>query len=231
MKNPTFFPLSESAVLLDFGPEVTIEKNKHILKAAAALQKWPFPGFLETVPAYTTLTVYYDPFALPVPSPYQEACRKIEAGLEKLDDLELTGKTVEIPVCYHADFALDMEEVAGNSNLSVEEVIERHTSPAYYVYFLGFTPGFPFLGGMDTSLAIPRKSSPRKQIAAGSVGIAGQQTGIYPVTSPGGWQIIGRTPISLLRLGEKPPTLLQAGDYVRFYAISKQAFLSWEESS
>ncbi|MBE3569818.1 MAG: 5-oxoprolinase subunit PxpB, partial [Bacillales bacterium] len=125
----------------------------------------------------------------------------------------------------------DIEEVASTNGLSVEKVIEIHSSASYHVYFLGFAPGFPFLGGMDPSIATPRKQSPRLKVPAGSVGIAGNQTGIYPIETPGGWQIIGRTPISLFQPDQNPPTFLLPGDKVRFVPITKDVYENWEDQT
>ena len=127
---------------------------------------------------------------------------------------------IEVPVCYEGEFAPDLDQVASHCNLSSEEVINLHTAAIYDVYFLGFAPGFPFLGGMDKRLSTPRLESPRLEIPAGSVGIAGEQTGIYPLSTPGGWQLIGHTPVSLVDFNDDSPTLLKPGDRLRFKAIS-----------
>ncbi|WP_371069091.1 5-oxoprolinase subunit PxpB [Sediminibacillus sp. JSM 1682029] len=233
--NPTqkqfsFFPLSESSILIDFGEEISIEKNMYIHQLTEVLNAEPFPGFTEAVPAYTTLTVYYDPLAVGSSNPFQYACTRIEHAASTLRPDNSESKTVELPVCYDQEFALDIEGVANQNGLSVKEVIEKHTGQLYHVYFIGFAPGFPFLGGLDPEIATPRKQSPRRKTPAGSVGIAGKQTGVYPIDTPGGWQIIGRTPRQLLRLNDRNPSLLQPGDKVRFYPISKQEYLRQEEA-
>ncbi|QTN00448.1 5-oxoprolinase subunit PxpB [Sediminibacillus dalangtanensis] len=229
-KKLSFFPLSESAILIDFGEPISVEKNMYIHQLTAALNAEPFPGFIEVVPAYTTLTVYYDPLAADSSNPYHHTCTRIEHAAHTLKTDKLETKTIELPVCYDPEFALDITEVANHNGLSPEEVIERHTTQVYHVYFIGFAPGFPFLGGLDSTIATPRKQSPRRETPAGSVGIAGRQTGVYPIDIPGGWQIIGRTPRQLLHLNDRSPALLQPGDKVRFHAISKQEYLRQEES-
>ncbi|WP_053218515.1 5-oxoprolinase subunit PxpB [Virgibacillus senegalensis] len=228
----TFFPLSESAVLLDFGEPASIEKNMFIHQLAARLAVKPFSGFIEAVPAYTTLAVYYNPLAAGggVQS-YEQTCHLIEEIAFPDSPHKLETKTVELPVCYDEEFALDITDVAAHNGISEEEVIEKHTNKDYHIYFIGFAPGFPFLGGLDPAIATPRKKAPRRKIRAGSVGIAGEQTGVYPIDIPGGWQIIGRTPQPLLRLGNSNPTLLQPGDKIRFYPISKEEYLRQEDAS
>ncbi|SDK02781.1 5-oxoprolinase subunit PxpB [Sediminibacillus albus] len=231
MNNLAFFPLSENAIMIDYGEEIRPEINKRIHQLSSAISAKPFPGFIESVPAYTTLTVYYNPLAINSRQPYEQACFYIEKYLPFIQEQSLESRTVHLPVCYDEEFALDLAEVADRNNLSVKEVIKLHTNQEYYVYFIGFAPGFPFLGGLDPSIAAPRRRTPRRKTPAGSVGIAGRQTGVYPLDIPGGWQIIGRTPKRLLNLQNSQPALLQPGDQVRFQAISKQAFLSWEEKS
>ncbi|MDL4839197.1 5-oxoprolinase subunit PxpB [Aquibacillus rhizosphaerae] len=223
MNNVTYSALNETAITVHFGNEIHTETNAKVHQLARKLLEDPFNGFIEAVPTYTTLTIYYEPLVMEK-FPFNKLCVMLKAYIKELDQQQTNSKTVRIPVCYLDPFALDLEEVAKVNHLSQEEVIELHTAPTYPVYFLGFSPGFPFLGGMNTKISTPRKQSPRKKIEAGSVGIAGNQTGIYPSSTPGGWQIIGRTPIPLLQLHKKQPTLLQAGDRVQFYSITKQEF-------
>ncbi|WP_077624721.1 5-oxoprolinase subunit PxpB [Sediminibacillus massiliensis] len=224
-----FFPLSETSILIDFGKEISIERNTRIHQMAGMISERPFPGFIETVPAYTTLAVYFDPLAIDADNPFQTVCNHVESLWEQSDFNNRSTRKIELPVCYEGEFAPDLTEVADRNDLSVQEVINKHAETEYYVYFLGFAPGFPFLGGMDSAIATPRKSSPRRNVSAGSVGIAGQQTGVYPADSPGGWQIIGRTPTALFRPDAKQPALLQPGDRVKFYPITKKQFDAWEE--
>ncbi|MGE8204587.1 5-oxoprolinase subunit PxpB [Heyndrickxia sp. NPDC080065] len=226
------FPLGDSAVLIEFGGEIDRKINQSVLTAARYLKDHPFPGMIEVVPAYTTLTVHYDPLQIKSVFPYDKVCQEISSRLEKAQSENgIKGQTIQIPVCYDKEFALDLSYVAESNGLSEKEVIDIHTSTIYDVYFLGFSPGFPFLGGMNTKIATPRKSSPRLIIPKGSVGIAGKQTGIYPLETPGGWQIIGRTPIPLFSLDKFPPTLLQPGDQVQFVSITREEFYAMEEQS
>lgn len=215
------FPLGDSALLLCFGDRISPKINLIVHTAAKQLLESAYPEIIEMVPAYTTLTIYYDPCRIQSATPYEALKEKMLNALKtlKVDDTS-AGNHVEIPVCYESDFAPDLERVAKHCRLSPEEVIDRHTSATYDVYFLGFTPGFPYLGGMDKKLTTPRLDHPRLTIPAGSVGIAGEQTGIYPLSTPGGWQLIGHTPIPLVDFSNDSPTLLKPGDRIKFTAIS-----------
>ncbi|WP_407271073.1 5-oxoprolinase subunit PxpB [Radiobacillus sp. PE A8.2] len=231
MNSISFHPLSETAIIIDFGDNISLQQNNHILALSRKLHQHPFPGFIESVPAYTTLTIHYNPLHYRTNS-YDQVISYIKAYLLNSNPQAAPdNKIIDIPVCYELEYGPDLEDVASVNNLSPAKVVELHTTSNYHVYFLGFTPGFPFLGGLNDRISAPRKSEPRTSVPAGSVGIAGNQTGIYPVASPGGWQIIGRTPVSLLNVDKQPPTLLQPGDTIRFYSISAEAFIAWEDQS
>lgn len=231
MMDMFFTPLGDSAVTIDFGEGISLEKNRKILNMAKAISRKPFRGFLEVVPAYTTLTVFYNPIEVGGDYPYERVCKQLKERIYEEYQYEHQHRKVRVPVCYDEEFGPDLEEVAEANGLSVEKVIEIHSSRSYHVYFLGFAPGFPFLGGMDPTIATPRKKSPRLKVPAGSVGIAGKQTGIYPIETPGGWQIIGRTPIPLFHPDQHPPTLLLPGDEVQFVPITKDIYENWEEQT
>ncbi|MBY5921122.1 5-oxoprolinase subunit PxpB [Ferrimonas balearica] len=184
------------------------------------------PEYLDAVPAYHSLTLH---LASEVTEPEATVTSALEQALTALDKKEKRAEPnrsapVELPVCYHPSLAPDLEAVARHTGLTTEEVIRRHTAPLYQVRFLGFAPGFPFLTGLDPSLATPRHRTPRIQVEAGSVGIAGEQTGIYPNASPGGWQLIGRCPLPLVDFDQRPPTRLQPGDSLRFVPITLAQF-------
>ncbi len=223
------FPLGDSAITVDFGNCIDEAVNKEVIRRFHQLQQQPFPGMIEAVPAYSSLTVYYDMLALRKKVTYgltifewvqQQLLERLNQPAEHLISKE---RLVKIPVCYEKEFASDIQQLATTKNISVEEVIELHTSKNYKVYMLGFLPGFTYMGEVDEKIAIPRKPQP-VNIVAGSVGIAGKQTGIYPLASPGGWQIIGRTPLKLFDLEREEPILLRAGDTVQFYSITKNEF-------
>jgi inhibitor of KinA len=223
-------PLGDSAVLLRFGEDISRETNELVQRAANALEANPFKGMQELIPAFSTLAVEYSPSETGGDYPYEAAAASIREILQKAGTLHnSTSKIVRIPVCYEPPYALDLEELAMHTGLTVEKVISLHTAADYYVYFLGFAPGFPFLGGMREEIAMPRKSSPREKIPAGSVGIAGGQTGVYPIETPGGWQIIGRTPATFFSPEKENPVLVHPGDTVQFYQITIEEYNDWEK--
>ncbi|MGG1574017.1 5-oxoprolinase subunit PxpB [Fictibacillus sp. NRS-1165] len=226
-----YYRFGEAGILLEFGDGISVEMNQQIHNISRWLNENPFDGFIETVPAYNTLTVLYDPmkFAHPEKSAFELAKNRVKMRMESMPKEEASSRhVIKIPVCYGSDFGPDLENVAKLNSLSPEEVIKIHTENTYYVYMLGFAPGFPFLGGMSSRISAPRLSSPRLSIPKGSVGIAGKQTGIYPIETPGGWQLIGRTPLELFRPSLNPPTLIEAGDQVKFYEITLEEYHSWE---
>ncbi|MEC0242428.1 5-oxoprolinase subunit PxpB [Paenibacillus dokdonensis] len=225
MKQLIIEAMGDSALLIQFGENVDEATNSLVQEAASRLEQYPFPGFQECVPSFTTLTVYYDPLHLNQPAgggTAFEFVRTIVAGL--LQDMETIPaterETIQIPVCYGGEYGPDLAYVAEVNGLDEEDVIKIHTGQDFLVYALGFAPGFPYLGGVPESIAAPRKTTPRLRIPAGSVGIAGTQTGIYPLETPGGWQIIGRTPLALFRPDQDPPVLLKSGQMIRFKAVS-----------
>ena len=218
---PEFSPVGDCAARVVFGVEISPHINAHISRLCQRLEAEPIRGVTEWVPGYATVTVYYRPWEIG----YHVLCGVLAERAEERPDTpfpETWG--VEIPVCYGGDYGPDLGEVAAAHGLTPAQVIERHSGVDYPVYFLGFLPGFPYLGGLDPSLATPRRATPRPSVPAGSVGIAGAQTGIYPLETPGGWQIIGRTPICLYDPHRQPPTLLAAGAYVRFISITARQF-------
>jgi inhibitor of KinA len=223
------YPLGDAAIVLQFGAAINRQTHLTIQAFTAALELHPFPGFREYVPAFTTVTVYYDPWIVSGKGdrdPYacmleilRHLLHQVQAHPEKT-----TTKLVEIPVCYGGKWGPDLEVVAALNEISPEEVIRLHAREEYLVYMIGFAPGFPYLGGMNDRIAAARKDKPRSKVPAGSVGIAGKQTGIYPIPSPGGWQLIGRTPLVLFDPRRQSPSLLQAGDHIRFVPISENEY-------
>lgn len=230
MANYAFSPLGDSGVIVTFGEVIDQRTHEKVVMFTDFLQEHPFPGMIEIVPGFTTVTVYYDPIVWTKQSP--KGLMPYEHVIAILDEMsqQLTIKqqeeprVVDIPVCYGGSYGPDLEVVAKQGGLSPEEVIEIHSSGEYLVYMIGFAPGFPYMGGMDERLATPRRSSPRLSIPMGSVGIGGAQTGIYSIETPGGWQIIGRTPVPLFQPHDQQPSLLQAGDIVRFRPISEAEY-------
>jgi len=217
----TYFPLGDSSFLIKVGNEISLECHKLIRALVLAINQEKIKGVLELIPAYNELMLIYNPLVINY-TKLVEKLKEIEKNLNP-DNLP-PAKLIHIPVCYESEFAPDLEIVAEKNNLTKNEVIKLHSSIDYLVYMLGFTPGFCYLGGMDARIATPRKESPRKMVEAGSVGIAGNQTGIYPIDSPGGWQIIGKTPIKLFDSEREQPFLVEAGNYIKFDSITKKEF-------
>ncbi|WP_456394449.1 5-oxoprolinase subunit PxpB [Thermococcus sp.] len=216
---PQFKPAGDSALVIIFGDKIDEKINKKVHAVADAIEKASPDWLVDAVPTYTSIYVYYDPLKLS----YQEALNAIKPFLSAEPEKE-KQRVVEIPTVYGGEFGPDIEFVARHNGLTVDDVIEIHSKPLYRVYMLGFTPGFAYLGGMDERIATPRLERPRLKVPAGSVGIAGKQTGIYPIESPGGWRLIGRTPLRLFTPEKDPPTLLQPGDYIRFVPVSEEEF-------
>ena len=223
-----YIPAGDSAFLVHFGEFISEEINRRLQLYLSALQK-DIQGkeiFLDIIPSYADILVCYDPLMFT----YEEILsilKKAEKGIK--GDLTIPSRLLEIPVCYGKHFGQDLAYVANTLKMTPEEIIHRHSKSIYRVYMLGFTPGFSYLGGMDDSLRISRRKTPREQVLPGSVGIAGVQTGIYAVESPGGWQLIGRTPLRLFSPQDQHATLLTAGDRVRFKAVVEEEYRIIEE--
>ena len=219
---PTISPVGDCAISIDFGQVIDPKINRHIRQTIERIQELNLEGIIELVPTYCALLLQYDAMLYS----YSELCNIIEPTLEQNvadNDNELVT-VVEIPTVYGGEFGPDLGFVASHNNLSEDEVVSIHSGTDYLVYMLGFIPGFTYLGGMDPRIATPRLSSPRTLIPAGSVGIAGEQTGTYPSDSPGGWQIIGRTPVTMYDISKEQAALLSAGDYVRYVPIDEAEY-------
>jgi inhibitor of KinA len=229
---PRIYRLSEHALTVDFGSQLSRETNDQVLALQHALLENPVAGLQEMVPAYTSLTIYLAPHVFQdlflgraLVGAWEERIRNAIAQLKP--SMRLQEKTVDVPVCYHDSLAPDLEWVSTETGLSQEEIIRLHTSVVYRVYMTGFVPGFPYMGITDEKLLIPRKQKPVLKVAAGSVALAGRQTGIYPLETPGGWQVIGRTPLKLFNPERKQPFLFHAGMELRFTPISLEAFTKY----
>jgi inhibitor of KinA len=229
-------PLGDSALMLVLGDAINPSTQRQVQAAWRALAAEPLPGVSEVTPAYTTVTVFY------------EARRVVEAGApedeivawlservrERLKNPPKSAKVkprqVEIPVCYGGEFGPDLGRVAAQAKLFPDEVVKRHSRAKYLVHLIGFAPGFPYLGGLPKELITPRHAKPRMAVPVGSVAIGGEQTGIYPQSTPGGWNLIGRTPWRLFRPEQNPPVLLQAGDEVTFRPVTVAEFAQLQEA-
>ena len=228
-------PLGDSALLIRLEEDFADSSDQslgNVLDALARLQTARIPGVIDLAPAYATVAVFFDPVRVvaagaPTTGVIDWLTTKIQAALRK-DTKRKRKKTeprvVEIPVCYDDEFSPDLGDVAQRAKISVQEVMKIHAAPDYRVACVGFTPGFGFLSGLDPKIATPRRATPRKEVPVGSVAIGGTQTGVYPIRSPGGWNIIGRTPFRMFDVKRDPPALLCAGDRVRFRNITREEF-------
>lgn len=217
---PKIQRFGDKALLLEWDQVISEEMHHHIMNVNDLIWYELGEEVLEMVPAYHSLTVYLKPQA-----DVNSFSGKLETILDTKDyqtDIEKTRIT--IPVCYDAPFSPDIEEIALKKNMSVPEIINLHTAPVYFVHFLGFLPGFPYLGGLNKMLYYPRKQAPRQFISKGSVGIGGNQTGIYTSDSPGGWNIIGKSPLNFFDATKENPALLREGNYIMFEKISQEQF-------
>jgi inhibitor of KinA len=236
-------PLGDSALIVrvrdrfEDAPEETLDT---VLRAFQQLLDATIPGVIELAPAYTSVSVFFDSNAVAKTAEtpdkvFDWLTTRIRAAVTRIAAAgritRSRSQTVEIPVCYDAEFALDIDDVARRANITPSEVIRLHSAAEYRVACIGFVPGFPFLTGLPKKLATPRRDVPRKEIPAGSVGIGGAQTGIYPLRSPGGWNLIGRTPLRLFDPKRSPPALLRAGERVRFRVIARDEFAAFAEDT
>jgi len=231
------YALNEQSLTIEFGQEISPAVNFQVMALYHDLQKQPFPGYLESVPAYTTLTVYYDLFHISgiktksVQSVSQYVSELISERILLIKPIaHRVLPVLELPVCYDLLLAPDLPWVAEYCRLSIPEIIGLHSRKVYRVYMIGFIPGFPYMGMLPPALEVPRKLRPALSVAAGSVALAGRQTGIYPFTIPGGWQVIGRTPVDLFDVNREPFCSLEVGQKIKFVPITMEEFKQQSES-
>ncbi|WP_430494788.1 5-oxoprolinase subunit PxpB [Rossellomorea marisflavi] len=225
--------LGDHALVIEAGSSIDHATHVKVRSICSAIEEADPAWITDIVPAFTTVTLHYDPMKLEHPDrlPYETVMNRIHTILSSIPPgAEEEPRTIEIPVCYGGDFGPDLESVAEWNDTTPEKVIELHSGSPYLVHMIGFSPGFPYLGGMPEEIATPRRKEPRLRVPRGSVGIAGSQTGIYPLESPGGWQLIGRTPVALFDTQACPPGILQAGDRLRFKPITPQEYKEMEAS-
>ena len=223
MENSVRFLFSgDSALVIEFGNEISVDINKKIRKMMDDIKKENIDGIVELVPTYCSLLINYDVLKIDYNTLVEKLKTFLNNNLETAEGEEVT--LIEIPTLYNDEVGPDLSYVAEHNKISKEEVIKIHTGTDYLVYMLGFMPGFTYLGGMSEKIATPRLESPRLQIYPGSVGIAGKQTGMYPSMSPGGWRIIGRTPLKLYNPDSDTPVYISSGDYVRYVSISEEEY-------
>ena len=218
-EEPRFLSGGDRAIFVEFGDSIDPNVNQRVRNLKLAIERAGILGVVESVPTYRSLLVYFEPLQVSASKLQETVCHLLQSAIEN----ELPKRRlIEIPTAYGGEFGPDLELVAQHNNLSAAEVVRIHSDTRYLIYTIGFMPGFPYLGGMSPGIATPRKTTPRLKLPAGSVGIAGNQTGIYPAESPGGWQIIGRTPLELFHPTREPPAILQAGDYLTFISVTPE---------
>jgi KipI family sensor histidine kinase inhibitor len=245
---PRIAPCGESALLVEFAPVISAAVNDRVHALAENLGEAPVPGVIETVPAYRSLLVCFDPRRIR----FRKLAGLLKRRIPRIMRKAPAGRTLfHIPVCYEGEFAPDMAEVAAHTGFTPAEIIERHTRPRYRIFMLGFLPGFPYLGGLDPALQTPRRKTPRTAVPRGAVGIGGNQTGIYPLASPGGWQLIGQTPVrpydprrlepaasvpaASVPAASMPaasvPVLYKTGDFIAFFAVGREEYAEIEKQA
>lgn len=221
MEKISILTAGDSAVTVEFANEISHEINRRVIAFGRALAKKKIKGVLEFIPTFRSVTVFYDPCLIS----YGKLCKVLTRMVENTEDTgEDTKRVFYIPVCYEEAYAPDMHTVMEHTGLSRQSIIDLHSGRDYLIYMLGFLPGFAYLGGLDERLHTPRLAVPRTKIEAGSVGIGGSQTGIYPLDSPGGWQLIGKTPVRPYEERRENPILYRAGDYIRFVPIKEKEY-------
>ena len=214
-------PASDQSLLIYFGEKITINVNVRLRKFLYLLEAEPIAGIRNLHPAYCSILVKFDALKWT----HEKLEKELRKYLGRLNKVKLPEpREVGIPVCYGGEFGPDLDEVAALHKITPEQVIALHSSATYLVYFLGFVPGFAYLGELPKELVTPRLATPRKKVPSGSVGIAGNQTGAYPFETPGGWRLLGRTPVSMFRTDRESLSLLSIGDRVRFVPISRERF-------
>jgi KipI family sensor histidine kinase inhibitor len=230
---PVFLAAGETALVAEFGREINERTNARVValdsavRAAMGEKRSALRGIIETVPTYRSLLVSYDPLVIS----YKKLVRELSRlALTCAKGEARSGRVIEIPVCYGGDYGCDLADVASLAGLTEEEVIARHSAPEYLVYMIGFLPGFAYLGGLDPSIVTPRLATPRARIPAGSVGIGGEQTGVYPMASPGGWRLIGTTPVKTYDPSRAEPVLFRSGDRIKFIPVGPGEYRDIESS-
>ncbi|MEK3916906.1 5-oxoprolinase subunit PxpB [Paenibacillus sp. FSL H7-0331] len=226
MEGPAYLPLGDQVVLLQFGQEVSMELNLYIHQYVQVVQAARIKGIRQVVASFCSISISYDPNLIR----YRQLVTELQQmDTTKLDSVGPKGRVLHIPVVYGGDYGQDLDYVADTVGLSPEEVVRMHSDETYLIYMLGFIASFPYCGDIDSRLSLPRRTNPRVKVEKGSIAIANRQTSIYPVSSPGGWHIIGRTPLNTFDPYSNPPSLFRAGDYIKFEAITASDAEGWNE--
>lgn len=227
MEYPRILNAGDTAIVVEFGNEISPSINAHVKAFSDAMKNSSIPGIVDLIPTFRSVLVHYNPLVMR----FDKMVGEIKKVISQTKDTEAAKKRIfQIPVCYGGVYGPDLADVAAHAGMSEEEVIAIHSRTPYLIYMLGFLPGFAYLGGMDERIAMPRLPDPRAKIAARSVGIAGEQTGLYPMESPAGWRLIGRTPVRPYDAKRKNPILYEAGDYIEFIPIDESEYTHIEMS-
>jgi inhibitor of KinA len=225
LKTLRLSPLGDAAVYAEFGNTLDLELNRSLQALAAAIRVRAVPWIRDVVPALCGIALHFDPFHPELPDAVLEYCRELlQESFKSASKFEDSGRTVEVPVCYEPFFAIDLDEVSAATKLSAQNIQELHTSAKHWVLMVGFSPGQPYIGGLNPKLSVPRRATPRTRMPMGAVAIANAQTAVYPYETPGGWSIIGRTPLRVFDPERDPASLFAPGDRVRFMAVSRNEF-------
>ena len=228
LPQPNIYPAGDCAITLQWGGSINEAANQKVMQLFNSLQDFSLPFITDIIPAFNSITLVYDVVEWHKKNKQTTAFEQIKweliHRLQEPEKHQRTCKLVKIPVCYHYTLALDLEEMVKHTHLTTETIIHLHCQPLYKVYMIGFLPGFPYMASVNSHIQMNRRAEPRQKVAKGSVGIAGEQTGIYPLDSPGGWQLIGQTPLNILDVSNENPCLLAPDDTVQFYPISLAEF-------
>lgn len=222
----TYTPFGDSAILIEWEPKICASISNAILEFQHKIRAFENSNIVDTIVGYTSLTIIYK---TSITDYFNEVVVLKEINTSKNKSLVKSSFTWEIPVCYDVEFGIDLQEISKATNLEISEIIKLHSQNSYRVYFIGFLPGFLYLGGLNKQLFFDRKSNPRLKVAKGAVAIGGEQTGVYPSESAGGWNIIGKTPVNFFNINEESPCFAKAGDFIKFIVIDKEEFLQIEK--
>jgi len=223
--HPQYRTMGDRSLLVEFGDHIGIDIHEQVRGLLLALNDHPLEGVIETIPGYRSILLVFNPLVIHPPTLREQ----INELVKNMDPSRMPEpRTVEIPVVYGGHYGPDLQWVADYHHIPPDEVVRLHTAQVYHVYMIGFMPGFPYLGELPEALITPRRETPRTAVPQGSVALAQAQTGIYTAESPGGWQVIGRTPLALFHVSRQPPALLQIGDRVRFFAIQERELEAWQ---
>jgi len=228
MIQPRIFPLGDHAITVSLGNEIDEQINQRVFSVFSYLKLQNFDFILDVIPAYASVSVVYDVMRIRnmgAKSSYNYMHDLLQNALQQTPHIMSESRKISVPVCYHESLGPDLATLSQQKKLTIDEIIEIHSSSLYRVYMLGFLPGFTYMGKVNDKIAMARKSVPGKSVPAGSIGIAGIQTGIYPVDSPGGWNIIGRTPVKIFEAHNEHPCIFEPGDQVKFEPITLDEFL------